>query len=158
MEVIVIAAMAMNRVIGHRQTIPWHIPAELRYFRTVTWGHPLIMGRRTFDSIGRPLPGRRNIVVSRNSSLVLPGCEMAASLEAALARCSGSDRVFVIGGEQLFRQAIPMADTIMLSTIARQVEGDTYFPLFGEEFEQISLESFAEPEPYQIEIYRRTAG
>lgn len=150
-----IAAMAENRVIGRQQTIPWHIPDELRHFKEVTWGHPLIMGRKTFDSIGRPLPGRRNIVVTRNPAFAASGCEIAPSLEAALALCADSDKVFVIGGEQLFVQALPQTDTIILTTIARQVEGDTFLPPFEEAFCLVSTQAVSAPEPYRIDLYRR---
>jgi dihydrofolate reductase len=150
-----IAAMAANRVIGRQQAIPWHIPGEQQHFREVTWGHPLIMGRKTFAAIGRPLPGRRNIVVSRNPALVATGCEMVPSLDAALTLCVGSAKVFVIGGEQLFAQALPLTDTIILTTLPREVAGDTFFPPFEQEFSLVSSRQVSGPDPYCIHVYRR---
>lgn len=157
-EVVIIVAMSANRVIGKKQTIPWHIPGELLRFKQTTWGHPLVMGRKTFESIGRPLPGRRNIVVSRNAAYEAEGCEMAADLHAALALCAKAERVFVIGGEQIFAQALPLADTLILTTIAREVDGDTFFPEIGQEFIQLSREEVFEPEPYVVEVFRRMPG
>jgi len=150
-----IAAMSANRVIGREQGIPWHIPAEQRHFRESTWGHPVIMGRKTFDSLGKPLPGRRNIVISRRGPHAMAGCETSPSLEAALALCAGVDKVFIIGGEQLYAQALPVTDTIILTTIAREVEGDALFPAFEQDFQRISRTTFCEPEIYHIDVYHR---
>lgn len=155
MELIIIAAMAANRVIGRQQTIPWHIPGELSHFKERTWGHPLIMGRKTFGSIGQPLPGRRNIVVSRNPRYQAPGCELAHGLDAAMDLCRNSDQVFVIGGEELYTQALPLADTIILTTLGREVEGDAYFPAFEQAFDRVNRETVTEPEIYCIDVYRR---
>jgi dihydrofolate reductase len=155
MEIIMIAAMAANRVIGRQLTIPWDLPGELAHFKRRTWGYPLIMGRKTFESIGRALPGRRNIVISRNTNFQAPGCELAQSLDAALALCRDSDKVFVIGGEQLYAQALPLADTIILTTLEREVAGDAFFPAFEQDFDPVSSESIVEPETYSIEVYRR---
>lgn len=158
MEVVIIAAMSANRVIGKDQTIPWLIPGELHRFKRTTWGYPLIMGRKTFESIGRPLPGRRNIVISRKVDFAVAGCETAQSLDAALTLCAGAERVFVIGGEQIFAQALPLTDTIILTTIPRQLDGDTFFPGFEQNFIKVSREAIAEPEPYVVEVYRRNRG
>lgn len=155
MEVVLIAAMSANRVIGKNQAIPWHIPGEHQRFKKTTWGYPLIMGRKTFESIGRALPGRRNIVISRNADFTAQGCETALDLNAALGMCSDAARVFVIGGEQVFIQALPLTDTIILTTIPRQVDGDTFFPEFETNFSQVSREEIMAPEPYVVEIYRR---
>jgi len=155
MEVVIIAAMSANRVIGKDQAIPWHIAGEHQHFKETTWGYPLIMGRKTFESIGRPLPGRRNIVVSRNLDFKALGCEMALDLDTALALCADAERVFVIGGEQIFIQALPLADTIILTTIAREVKGDTFFPVFEHNFSKISRKAIVEPEPYVVEVYCR---
>ena len=154
MEVIIIAAMAANRVIGRQQTIPWHIRGELTHFKERTWGYPVVMGRKTFESIGQPLLGRRNIVISRNRNFMAPGCEVAQGLVAGLNLCRGSEKAFVIGGEQLFTEALPMADTIILTTLSREVEGDVFFPDFGQAFVLVSREIIAEPEPYTIDVYR----
>ncbi|MHB1239177.1 MAG: type 3 dihydrofolate reductase [Gammaproteobacteria bacterium] len=122
-----VVAMAENRVIGAGQRLPWHLPADLRHFKAVTLGKTVIMGRRTYASIGRPLPGRRNIVVSRDPSRLAPGCIVAGSLEDALTAAQGEE-VMVIGGAQLYREALPRAQRIHLTLVHAMVEGDTWFP------------------------------
>jgi dihydrofolate reductase len=123
-----IVARSRNHVIGRDNQMPWKISADLQFFKRVTMGFPVIMGRKTWESIGRPLPGRRNIVVSRNPDLILNGAEVASSLDEALNRLSGTPRVFVIGGEQLFTQAFPKADQLYITEIEMDVEGgDTFF-------------------------------
>lgn len=123
-----IVARSRNRVIGRDNQMPWKISADLQFFKRVTMGHPVIMGRKTWESIGRPLPGRRNIVVSRNADLQLIGAEVAGSLDDALSRLSEFPRVFVIGGEQLFKQGFDKADRLYITEIDIDVEGgDTFF-------------------------------
>jgi len=122
-----IVAIAKQRVIGYRNGMPWHLPAELAYFKRTTMGHPIIMGRKTYESIGRPLPGRRNIVVSRNSDFHGEGIEVAHSLDAAIALCAGRD-AFVIGGATLFAEALEHADRLFITEIDAAPEGDTFFP------------------------------
>jgi dihydrofolate reductase len=124
----VIVARAANGVIGNKGGLPWHIPNDLKHFKSLTMGHPIIMGRKTWESIGRPLPGRRNIVVSRQDSFAAPGAQVVTSLQAAMDACRGEVEVFVIGGEQLYRQALPRADRLYLTEIGREFEGDTKFP------------------------------
>lgn len=157
MELILIAAMAANRVIGRGNTIPWHIPGEQARFKEITMGHPLIMGRRTWQSIGRPLPGRRNLVVTRNRNFQAPGAEVVHSLDQGLAACRGAARVFVIGGAQLYSLALDRADTLILSVLEQAVEGDVFFPEFScPPFALIQSETVAGPVPYVIQTYRRT--
>lgn len=123
-----IVARSRNHVIGRDNQMPWKISADLQFFKQVTMGFPVIMGRKTWESIGRPLPGRRNIVVSRTPDLTLAGAEVANSLDDALDRLSELPRVFVIGGEQLFTQAFPKADQLYITEIEMDVEGgDTFF-------------------------------
>ena len=123
-----IVARSQNHVIGRDNQMPWKISADLQFFKRVTMGHPVIMGRKTWESIGRPLPGRRNIVVSRNASYELAGAELASSLDEALNRLSEAPRVFVIGGEQLFMQAFDRADKLFITEIEMDVDGgDTFF-------------------------------
>jgi dihydrofolate reductase len=123
-----IVARSRNHVIGKDNQMPWKISADLQFFKKVTMGHPVIMGRKTWESIGRPLPGRRNIVVSRNADLQLTGAEVVNSLDAALATLSEFPRVFVIGGEQLFTQAFSKADCLFITEIDIEIEGgDTFF-------------------------------
>lgn len=125
-----IVARSQNHVIGRDNQMPWKISADLQFFKRVTMGHPVIMGRKTWESIGRPLPGRRNIVVTRNLDLQLNGGEVVHSLEEALASLAEFPRVFVIGGEQLFTQAFPLADRLYLTEIKLDVQdGDTFFEI-----------------------------
>jgi dihydrofolate reductase len=125
-----IVAWGRDRVIGRAGTLPWHLPEDLRHFKRTTLGHPIVMGRRTWESIGRPLPGRRSIVVTRNARFAAPGCETARSLAQALAMCRGVPEVFVIGGAQLFAEALPLAQRLFLTEIDAAFEGDTFFPPF----------------------------
>lgn len=122
--------MARNRVIGRDNQLPWKLPADLAYFKQVTMGHPIVMGRRTFESIGRPLPGRLNIVVSRNPEFRAPGCTVVNSLEAAWRVAGDAAEVSVIGGTSLFAEVLPLADRIHLTEVGADVPGDTYFPEF----------------------------
>ena len=156
MKIILIAAMSSNRVIGRKNQIPWHLPGEQKRFKGVTWGHPIIMGRKTHESIGKPLPGRRNIIVTRNPHFTSKGCEIASSLDQAYALCRGSDRVFNIGGAQLYLQGIRDADTLILTIIQQDVAGDTYFPEFTEtDFKLVKVEQITAPTPYAIHTYQR---
>jgi dihydrofolate reductase len=157
MEVILIAAMTSSRVIGYQNAIPWHIPSELNFFKKTTWGHPLIMGRKTHESIGRPLPGRRNIVLSRQVGYRAAGCEHAPDLHSALQRCQGDDKVFIIGGESIFTDALPMADTLLLTIIDQEFQGDTYFPAFDEQDFPVthSTTVAGPPIPYRIQLRNR---
>ena len=122
-----IVAMAKNRVIGNNNQMPWHLPADFAYFKKVTLGHPVIMGRKTFASIGRLLPGRRNIVVSRNPAFRADGIENAASLDEAIDACRNED-AYVIGGATLYAEALPRVDRIFMTEIDAEPAGDTFFP------------------------------
>ena len=125
----VIAALGTNRVIGVGGGLPWRLPGDLKRFKALTLGHAVIMGRKTHESIGRPLPGRRNIVVSRRAGLAVDGCEVAASFEAALALVAGQDALpFVIGGEALYAAALPVATQLFLTLVPMAPQGDAYFP------------------------------
>lgn len=156
-----IVAMARNRVIGDRGRIPWHIPREQQLFKELTVGHPIIMGRLTHESIGRPLADRLNIVVSSNPDYCPPGCRVAASLAAALALCPPeTEEAFVVGGSRLFAEAMARADRVYLSLLQREVAGDTYFPeLPPGRFRQVEAREFpdAEPEPFTFLRYERLA-
>jgi dihydrofolate reductase len=128
--VALIVAMARNRVIGANQGIPWHLPGELKMFKTITMGHHMIMGRNTWESIGRLLPGRTTVIVTRQLNYRVPGAIIASSLEEALAACGNDDEIFVIGGAQLYDAALPIADRIYLTEVDADVAGDTYMPEF----------------------------
>ncbi len=127
-EIVLVAAVAENGVIGQGGVMPWHLPADLAHFKRVTWGHPILMGRRTFEAIGRALPGRRNIVLTRDPDFSAPGIETASSLEQALERIGEAAQVMVIGGAELYRIALPLAQRIYLTRIHASPEGDTFFP------------------------------
>ena len=122
--------MAQNGVIGVDNRLPWRLPEDLKRFRALTTGHTIIMGRKTWESIGRPLPGRQSIVVSRQRDFHAPGAQVAPSLVAALALAALSDPVFVIGGEALYREALPMATKLYFTEIERDFAGDAHFPEF----------------------------
>lgn len=125
-----VVAVAANRVIGRDNALPWRLPADLAHFKKVTMGHPIVMGRRTYESIGKPLPGRKNIVVTRNRAFQAPGCTVVQSLEDAWKAAGDAEEVCVIGGTSLFEEALPIADVIHLTQVEAVVEGDTYFPEF----------------------------
>ena len=127
-RVYLVAAVAANGIIGANGQLPWHIPEELKHFKKLTLGHPVIMGRRTWESLKGPLPQRENIVVTRQAGYQAPGAAVANSLEAALAMCSGEAVAFVIGGTELFKESLPVADGMVLTEIQRAYEGDTWFP------------------------------
>ena len=125
-----IAAVARNNVIGLGNAMPWRLPEDLKRFKALTLGHPIVMGRKTWESLGRPLPGRTNIVVTRNPAFVAEGAMTAASLEAALAvaAATGTDQTFIIGGAEIYRQALPLAGCMQLTEIDREFAGDAFFP------------------------------
>lgn len=126
-EIVLVVAVAENGVIGWGGAMPWHLPADLAHFKRVTWGHPIVMGRRTFEAIGRALPGRRNIVLTR-SGFKAPGVETTVSLEQALALTGNASQVMIIGGAELYRTALPLVQRIYLTRIHASPEGDTFFP------------------------------
>lgn len=128
MLVALVVAMGRNRVIGRDNALPWHLPADLRHFRAVTLGKPVVMGRRTHESIGRPLPERTNLVISGDAGYRAAGCVVLTSLEAAYEYCRDSAEVMVIGGASLYRQALPRAQRIYLTEIRQDFAGDTVFP------------------------------
>jgi len=156
MEIILIAAMAANRVIGRDGGIPWHNPDELRFFKETTIGHAVIMGGNTFRSLGKALPGRRNIVISRDPAFAAPACETASSLAKALALCAGEEEeVFVIGGERIFTEAIILADGIIVSVFDDAYEGDSVFPEIPAVFREITQVRHEAAMPFTVFRYRR---
>ena len=127
-SITLVVAHTENGVIGRDGGMPWHLPADLARFKSVTMGKPMLMGRRTFDSIGRALPGRRSIVVTRDRAWSAPGVEVAYSVDEALALCADAPEIAVIGGGELFRALLGRADTILQTVIHTTLEGDTHFP------------------------------
>ncbi len=142
-RVSVIAALAKNRVIGIENRLPWRLPEDLAHFKVLTLGHPILMGRKTFESLGRPLPGRTNVVITRNRDYRPAGCLVAESIPAALALCGDSDEVFFIGGAELYAQAIPLADRLYLTEVDIDAQGDAWFPEYNRgAFREIARESY----------------
>jgi dihydrofolate reductase len=127
-RIYLIAAVARNGVIGAHGKLPWHLPEDLKHFMNLTLGHPILMGRRTWESLGRPLPGRENIVISRKPGYEAPGASVASTLNAAVALCFGESLAFVIGGAEIYAAALPLADGLVLTEIHQDYEGDTRFP------------------------------
>lgn len=128
MRLILIAALSENRVIGQNNTLPWHLPDDLKQFKALTLGKPIIMGRKTFDSIGKPLPKRRNIILTRNPDYHVEDCEIAHDLPSALALVKDEPEVMIIGGEKIFSLTLPQADTLLLTLVHQHIDGDAYFP------------------------------
>ena len=157
MKISLIAAMASNRVIGQKGDIPWKIPGEQKMFKEITMGHTVIMGRKTYESLGRPLPGRTNIVVTRQTDYQASGCVIAHDLDGALASCSAEENeAFICGGGQLYHLALPMADKIYLTVLPGEIAGDTYFPEISEaDFEITHSQLIDGEEPYSFLVYER---
>jgi dihydrofolate reductase len=159
-RVSIVAAVARGGVIGRGGAIPWRLPKDLARFRELTLGHPVVMGRKTWDSLPerfRPLPGRRNVVVTRNNAWEADGAERASSLADALRLLAAEPRVFVIGGGELYAEALPLADELLVTEIDADVEGDVVFPNWDSAaFEEVSREEHGSEEfPFAFVAYRR---
>lgn len=156
MNIILIAAMDPSGVIGYKNTIPWHIPEEMLHFKHTTMGHAVIMGRKTYESIGCRLPGRENYILSSNPAFTVQDCTVAATLEEALRCCTHQEKVFIIGGRTLYRLGYKYADMILLSVINKTYTGDTYFPEIPMEYFRLTAtkEIAAEP-PFTLHTYER---
>jgi dihydrofolate reductase len=129
-EIVLIAAVARNGVIGRDNALPWRLKADLVHFRALTLGHPLLMGRKTWESLGKPLPGRRNLVLTRQSAYTPPGVETFTSVDAALGAVASAPRLFVIGGADIYHALLTRADTLLLTEVAVEARGDVHFPAF----------------------------
>ncbi|MBU1424035.1 MAG: dihydrofolate reductase [Gammaproteobacteria bacterium] len=156
----IIVAMARNRTIGVNNTLPWRCPEDLKHFKTLTMGHHMIMGRKTFDSIGKPLPGRTTVVVTRNAELKIEGCTIAHSLQEAIDVCAGDPEIFIVGGADLYRQAVSLVDTLYITEIQQDVEGDAHFPEFDasvwqEASREVRSQETPQPLEYHFVTYRR---
>jgi dihydrofolate reductase len=127
-RIYLVAAVAANGIIGANGKLPWHLPEDLQHFKRVTLGHPVIMGRKTWESLKGPLPGRENIVITRRAGYEAPGAAVASSLDAALVLCAGESVVCVIGGEQIFKEALPLAAGLIMTEIKQDFAGDARFP------------------------------
>lgn len=151
MTISLIAAMSENRVIGRDGRVPWHLPADMRHFKQLTMSHPVVMGRKTFETLPKPLEGRRNIVVTRDPAYGAPGAEVVTSLDAALEATEDADEAFVAGGEAIYAIALPHADRIYLTVVHAAVDGDTFFPPFDStEWKMVSDEPHEADERHEF--------
>jgi len=142
MRLSIVVAMDDNRLIGKGYGLPWHLPADLAFFKKITTGNSILMGRKTYDSIGKPLPNRRNIVITRNPDISISGCEVVDSIEKALSITQDEEEVMVIGGANLFEQLLPDVSRLFITHIEGELEGETYFPHYDEiDWREISCES-----------------
>ena len=147
MKISIIVATSDNRVIGIENRLPWHLPADMQWFRKQTINKPILMGRKTYDSIGRPLPKRRNIIVSRDPSLTIDGCEVFNGIDAALSACTAEDEVMIIGGASFYEQMLPQAQRLYLTQVHTTVDGDAHFPeLHADQWHEIERIDFAADE------------
>jgi dihydrofolate reductase len=163
-QLAIIVAIARNGIIGctdedGKGALPWHLPEDLKHFKETTSGHPIIMGRKTWESLGRPLPNRRNMVISRQSGYAATGAEVFASLPPALATL-GDAPAFIIGGAELYRQALPLAGQLIITEVGLDAEGDTTFPPFGSEWREVSRSTHlsASGTPYALVRYARSTS
>ncbi|MDA0381326.1 type 3 dihydrofolate reductase [Vibrio owensii] len=142
MIISMIAAMADNRIIGKDNQMPWHLPADFAWFKRCTMGKPVVMGRKTYESIGRPLPGRLNIVISRDASLSIEGVTTVTSIEQALEVAGEVEEVMIIGGGAIYATCLPMANKLYVTHIEAEIDGDTQFPDWGSEFKETYSEAY----------------
>ena len=155
MIISIIAAMDENRVIGRGNRIPWHLPVDLKRFRRLTLGHPIIMGRKTYESIGKPLDSRKNIVITRQAGYLAEGCVVVHDLRSAFDACGGVEEAFVLGGETLFRDVMSLADRIYLTVVRTRVEGDVKFPAIPDELVLVSREEAQDVFSLEFRLYER---
>lgn len=160
-RVSLIVAMARNRVIGRNNTLPWHLPADLKHFKALTMGHHIVMGRKTYESIGKALPGRISVVVTRNRTLKIDDCIVVHSLPEAIAACENDAEIFIVGGAELFAQTLSLAYTLHVTEIQQDVAGDTYFPAFDKkQWREMAREQYSQeiPQPlaYHFITYQRS--
>lgn len=146
-----IVAMDNNRLIGSNNALPWHLPADLAFFKRTTMGKPIVMGRKTYESIGKPLPGRRNIVVTRNRNYKAPGCDIVAGVDEAMSVCEPEPEIMLIGGASLYQQSIEHANYLYITRIHHSFDGDTWFPEFDDRL--WSIESRDDFDPDERNFY-----
>ena len=156
----IIVAMAQNRTIGVNNTLPWRCTEDLKHFKALTMGHHMIMGRKTFDSIGKPLPGRTTVVVTRDKDLKVDGCLVTHSLQEAISACAGDTEVFIVGGADIYAQSLGLADTLYITEIQQDVEGDAHFPDFDkpawqETAREVRSQETPQPLQYHFVTYQR---
>ena len=147
--------MSENRIIGRNNKMPWKLPSDRKRFHELTRGHYAIMGRKTFESIGRPLPGRKNIILTRQRNYMVEGCIIAHDLDSAFAACEGTDEVFICGGGEVFQETIFLADRIHLTIVHAVAEGDTLFPDIPPDFKEVEREEVPDAIPCTVVLYAR---
>lgn len=147
MELSIIVAMDRNRVIGNNDSLPWHISADLKHFKKITMGKPIVMGRKTHESIGRPLPGRENIIITRDRSYQAEGCTVLNSIDDIFEYCKGVEEVMITGGSEIYKHTLDQTARLYLTEVHAEVEGDTFFPeLDRKEWQEVSRETHAADE------------
>ncbi|OGT42395.1 MAG: hypothetical protein A3F13_03365 [Gammaproteobacteria bacterium RIFCSPHIGHO2_12_FULL_40_19] len=162
MKLSLIVAKSKNNVIGKNNQMPWHLPADLKHFKQITMGKPIIMGRKTFDSIGKPLPGRRNMIISRDTKLSIAGCDVFHGIDDALKAVKNEPEVMIIGGANLYEQTLARAHCIYLTLIDAEFEGDTFFlaPELNKEWQLVSEEKFPADDKnlfsYAFQVYKKS--
>lgn len=153
-QISIIVAMAKNRTIGINNTLPWRCPEDLKHFKALTMGHHMIMGRKTFESIGKPLPGRTTVVLTRDRDLTIEGCLIAHTLPDAIAACTGDEVVYIVGGAEIYTQAMPLVDTLYITEIQSDVTGDAWFPEFNRtEWHEVAREIRHQETPQTLEYH-----
>lgn len=160
MKISLIVAQSINHVIGKNNQLPWHLPADLKHFKNLTMGKPIIMGRKTFESIGKPLPGRRNIVISRDKRFFADGCDIFHSIDDALNAVTTEKEVMIIGGANLYSQVLHRAECIYMTIVDAKFDGDVFFPELNVEWTISSEEKFLpngkNMYPYRFLVYTKT--
>ncbi len=152
MKISMIAAMTHQRLIGDNNSIPWHLPADFAWFKKQTVGKPIVMGRKTFESIGRPLPNRRNVVISRNTAWQADGVEVVHDAQSALQLLADSEEVMIIGGSKIYEAYLQQADRLYLTFIDAELSGDAYFPEWGNDWQEVHSEQYSADENNQYEM------
>ena len=158
MLISLIAAMSENRIIGRNNKMPWKLPSDRKRFHEITRGHYAIMGRKTFESIGHPLPGRKNIILTRQRDFMVEGCIIAHDLDSAFASCGDTDEVFICGGGEVFQETIYLADRIYLTIVHAEIEGDTLFPDIPPDFKEAERKEVIDAIPYAVVLFVRNDG
>lgn len=155
MIISLIAAMAENRVIGRGAEIPWDLPADRKHFQECTWGHPIVMGRKTFETLGGPLPGRLNIILTRDRTYRAEGCRVVHGRDEVLVAAGDAAELFVCGGGEVYREFLPLAERIYLTVLHQELEGDVLFPEIPGDFVVVSRKTVADPLPHSFLVYQK---
>ena len=150
MNINIVVAIGSNNAIGKNNKLLWHLPKDLKHFKELTTGHTVIMGRKTYDSVGKPLPNRRNIVITRQQ-IDIPGCEVVNSLDQAIGLCKSEEEVFIVGGAEIYKQAMQVTNSIYLTIVHQSFDGDTYFPeIKADEWKETEREDYQPDEKHQF--------